>query len=462
MSSQYLENPILLVNSSGPSAASGRNVRAQFRTRQAAKRIRSESQCGQFGCFELGSGNPYTPVQENSPVRKRNKRSPANSKDAGTIAQWPRNVRQRRSPTPEVLHCEPPPPTLPKLSPSEVLAYATFHIRLMSSMALLTNFDRLSQVLMCRQWSCISLPTDRLGKSDVLDSCLACVTARVCQLNGTISSTMDDMLMYEEALTKLQKALRTPKRHEVVDLRTSIQLLATYEMLKSFDNPGWAHHISGAKLLSQPQAMIMGEDLSGKGLSHALTLPIAAEALLTGDDSFFEGQPWRNLFKSVCDSYGLLSWSSMGLATCMVDLPMLISDTKTAFTDTRLLDTAVRDSLLNRAKLLRSRIRFDVLNEDAYVSDRGNKFGAFDELGMCLAGLVALDRVISSLRDNEIFTQKKIQSRTEEFCAQMVHLGLGAGGAYAAADLMFAFQMSPFRQEAAFIVVLPGRSGDDR
>lgn len=463
MCSHYLENPILLVNSSGPLAASGRNVRAQFRTKQAAKRIRSESQSGQFGVFELGPGNPFTPVVEGYPARKKKKRSsPANSKDAGTIAQWPRVERQRRSPTPEIQRCERPPPSLPRLNPSEVLAYATFHIRLMSSMALLSDCDRLSQVLMCRQWSCISLPSERLGKSDVLDSALACVTARVCQLNGTISSTVDDLLMYEEALSKLQNALETPKRHEVIDLRTSIQLLATYEMLRSFDNPGWSHHVSGVKLLCQPQTMIMGEDLSVKGLSHALTLPIAAEALLTGDDSFFDGQPWRTLLKSVCDSYELLSRSSMGLTTCMVDLPMLISDTKTAFDGTRALDTPVRDALLDRAKLLRSRVRFDILNEDAYVSDRGSKFGAFDELGMCLAGLVALDRVISSLRDNEIYTQKMIRRRTEEFCAQMIHLDLGAGGAYAAADLMFAFQMSPFRQEAAFIVVLPGRSGEDR
>ena len=59
-------------------------------------------------------------------------------------------------------------------------------------------------------------------------------------------------MLYEDALLKLQEALRSPKEHEVIDLRTSIQLLAMYEMLRSLDNPGWIQHIRGAKLLTQP------------------------------------------------------------------------------------------------------------------------------------------------------------------------------------------------------------------
>lgn len=460
MSPQYLENPILLVNSNGPVAASGRNVRARFRTQQAAKRTRSEGQNGQFGVFEVNPGTTSTTAADVYPVRKRSKcPDQATEFDSNIIAQWPKKAVRDQSVIRKPKHGPKSVLVHSTLKPSEVLAYATFHIRLLASMAVLTNPDHLSQVLLCRQWSCISLPADRIGKSDVLDSSLECVAAKVCQLNGTAPGSLDDLLIYEEALLRLQDALQHPKQHEVVDLRTSIQLLAMYEMLRSLDNPSWVQHISGAKLLCQPQTMLLNMETSSNTFSYALTIPIAAEALLTGDDKFFEDRPWRNLLRSACNGYGSWYQSSIGLATCMIDLPMLISDVKTAFKSSTNLDSESRDSLRDRAKLLRSRVRFDVLNEDAYVHDRGTRFGAFDELGVCLAGLIALDRILASLQEDEVSELKLIEDKTQKFCAQMLHLDLGAGGAYAASDLMEAFQMSPFRQQAAFIVVLPGRSG---
>lgn len=463
MSPQYLENPILLVNSSGPHATSGRNVRARFRTQQAAKRIRSETQNGHFGMFEIDP-KPYVTTADNIFAHRKPSHfvNQVTDHDVDTITQRPNKVPRVRSSSHKVVQDEPPLQPCSALNPSEILAYANFHIRLLASMTILTNRSRdsLSQVLLCRQWSCVSFPADGVGKSDVLDSAIKCVEATVRQFNATSSSSLSDLLLYEDALHKLQVALRNSTQHEHEHLRASIQLLAIYEMLKSLDNPGWVQHISGAKLLAQPGAMICGVEQGDRSLHHVLTVPIVAEALLTGDGNFFYGRPWANLLQSAYDVYGPLFQSSSGLATCILDLPMLIVDVKTLCGPSHGLDAAVKQSLLDRANLLKSRIRSDLLNDERHMDGQENKLGAFDGVGLRLAGLIALDRIIASLQPIEVSAQELIEDQTEEFCAQMLHLDLGANGAYAASDLMKAFRMSPFRQEAAYIIVFPGRNGN--
>ena len=96
-------------------------------------------------------------------------------------------------------------------------------------------------------------------------------------------------------------------------------------------------------------------------------------------------------------------------------------------------------------------------------SDQGTTLGAMDELGICLAGTHRFWIVSSPLYALKSSPRRrKIAQKTELFCEQMLHLDLGAGGAYAASDLMQAFQNSPFQQQGAFIIVLPGRGSAER
>lgn len=75
---------------------------------------------------------------------------------------------------------------------------------------------------------------------------------------------------------------------------------------------------------------------------------------------------------------------------------------------------------------------------------------------MFYQALVALDRVIASLHPIEQRNRQLTEDKTNELCAQLLQLELGAADAYPATDLMRGFQISSFQEYPGFIIVLPG------
>jgi len=343
-----------------------------------------------------------------------------------------------------------------------VLAYANFHIRLNASMAVVEECDRhrLTQILLRRQWACISLRAEQLARSTVLERAFECVATKVSQLNNTGASSLSDLLLYDEALQMLQEALLDPTQHDHTDLVTTVQLLAMYEMLNSFDRPDWKRHVSGLKLLAQPGAIARGlEHLEGN-LPCTLTIPMVAEIFLTG-----ENEPFTNDY---CGSLGLLSYtdyisllqSSHEYVNCLADLPKLIADGRAFSTTKATCDPGSKHNILERAASLRLRLRQALLKPDEHEARHQDKIGTPDTTGLCLAGLIVIDRLIGSISSIELSVRKSQEARTDEFCARMLHMDLGAVGAYVASDLMDMFRASSFPHPGTYVIVFPGCDGD--
>ena len=459
----YQENPVLLVNSYGPRIASGRNVRAQHRSQQAASIVTRRKQSCHFGVFEVEVKSEVLTIDSTRLPGKRGRwfgQEASTSVENGPsrLKKFPRaslsTLQPRRLDVDRRISSS--------LSISEVLAYANFHIRLNASMAVVEGCDRqrLTQILLRRQWACTSLKSEQLARSHVLQRAFECVAAKVGQLNHAGASSFSDLLVYDEALQMLQEALRDPAQHDHTDLVTTVQLLAMYEMLNSFDRPDWERHVAGLKLLAQPGAIARGlEHLEGN-LPCTLTIPMVAEIFLTG-----ENEPFTNDY---CGSPGPLSYtdyisllqSSHEYVNCLSDLPKLIADGRAFSTTEAICDPDGKHKILERAASLRLRLRQALLKPDEHEARHQDKIGTPDTTGLCLAGLIVIDRLIGSISSIELSVRKLQEARTDEFCARMLHMDLGAVGAYVASDLMDMFRASSFPHPGTYVIVFPGCNDD--
>ena len=338
------------------------------------------------------------------------------------------------------------------LNPSEVLAVATFHVRRIAAMTVRAHPDRLREALRCRQWSCVPFALERFGRGCYcLDSALFCVAVKLRQITGGTASPFAVLSCYTQALQELQKALQSSKGYSKLDLLATTQLLAVYEMLDSLDNTVWAKHIAGAASLAQPAA-ITGN--SESVLTFAQAAPMFTDALLTGNDEFFRRYPWRLIQRSVHQRNLVLPDNYRGLISCLLELPELMSAANTP----QDLNSPTKFVLLDRAHNLKNRLRNALLQTHLYSRNETRDLESFDTLGMCLAALVALDRLIAALRPVEPRAREAAEDKTSELCAQLLQLELGAAEAYPASDLMAAFQMSKCQEQAGFVIVLPGRN----
>ena len=161
MSIQYLENPLLFINSTGSSVPKGRNVRTQSRTQQA--KGPAKNQAGSFGLLDLNVKRYESSKEDSKPTRKRRKGvTDLDDEYTSTLLQ-----QQNAIPTSRLALSLPAPArssAAASLKPAEVLAVATFHIRRIAAMTVRAQPSRLREALRCRQWSCVPYALERFGK----------------------------------------------------------------------------------------------------------------------------------------------------------------------------------------------------------------------------------------------------------------------------------------------------------
>ena len=450
MKFQYQENPLLFLNSSGPSVPSGRNVRAQARTQHLSNAI--PNQTGFFSQIQLSGKREHDESKVKSPTKRRKAVASLNGQNDTRLmhdqptAESPVNaVGSSRSVSPNA-----------SMDPSEVLAVATFHIRRIAAMTIRQHPERLRDVLRCRQWSCVSVAFQRSGQCPYLDSALLAVAAKLHQITSNSgTSSMVVLSSYTEALHDLQRALQNPAEHDNLDLLTTTQLLAVYEMLDSLDEETWVKHVAGAISLARPLEILSQDERRASKLTFARAAPIFTDTLLTGNDEVLQGYPWHGLLQSALQLNPALPDFCRGPLQCLVDLPELLDDARIGhLVDDA--DTTSAMAVLDRAHALKARLRTGLLQNDLYTRSGHSALESFDLLGMCLAALVALDRVIASLHPIEERNRELTEDQTNELCAQLLQLELGAADAYPATDLMRGFAVSAFQEYPGFIIVLPG------
>lgn len=129
------------------------------------------------------------------------------------------------------------------------------------------------------------------------------------------------------------------------------------------------------------------------------------------------------------------------LASSVSDIAELLIDAKLSSRSEKI-DSGTRYALLDRAHNLKAHLRSGLLDSDLYSPVGCGGGGSFDRLGLYLAGLVSLDRLIESLRPVQTRAREASEDKTGELCAQLLQLELGAADAYPANDLLSAFELS--------------------
>lgn len=381
MTLQYQENPLVFLNSNGPSSLSGRNVRSRERSKAAQKHA-NPNQTGYFGQIQLNGKRD----NEEGRVKATSKRRKATLSPIGQVYMGldhaPGYLDRGCSSNAITISRSGSPG--PPLDPSEILAVATFHIRRIAAMTIQQHPERLRDVLRCRQWSCVSVAFQRFGRSQCLDAALLAVAAKLRQITGGRSSSMIVLSSYTEALHELQNALQRPSEQDNLDLLTTTQLLAVYEMLDSLDEETWAKHVAGAISLAKPLEIISYDERRTNQLTFARAAPIFTDALLSGNEEVLHGYPWERLLKSALQLNPGLPEFCRGPMLCLIDLPELLEDASVG-QNTADPNAEPILTILDRAHALKARLRTDLLQNDLYARNGTSALESFDLLGMCLA-----------------------------------------------------------------------------
>lgn len=270
MALHYIENPVLFLNSGANFVIpNGRNARIKYRAQEAAAHSSSTAnENAHFGVLNFRRPHPRSRKGVKAGGKRRTQKDYAENETcnvAPCILAAPRPALDD--------HCQ-----AVVADPANVLAVATFHIRRSAALTLKRHPDRLVEVLRCRQWSSLSITSDRLGRCRCLDHALTCVASKLAQITSGPTSNYLALSRYTCALQSLQVALNRPSQYDISDLQATTQLLAVFEMLDSIDSAAWRQHVTGAEILSRSNRF--HHDATANSRRYAISaLPMIADAM---------------------------------------------------------------------------------------------------------------------------------------------------------------------------------------
>lgn len=419
----YDDKALLFITSTDARIPQGRNARAQHRSKVASKVVSAQ---GTFRTLDLNA----TEQDAEGHTRKRQRRIKSLPKSSNGLLNSggaKSYDRCRDNALDCSLKCLDEEWALPFINPTEILSVATFHVRRMAAMSMDSKPEGLVDVLRRRSWSCLPFASNCFGKDACVDSAIMCVADRIRYLSGSPCCPVSMMKHYTRALRELQDALYEPESHDPQDLLAAVQLLAVYEMLDSLDNGSWTKHVAGAATMIQAYTTLTPtalEKWESRGCGHAL--PMFSDALMNNDSSFFRTCPWRELLLAIFAKVPDPPAGIHDLMRCLRLLPNLLLDVDSASGQTGGIDNEQSFALLDRAHDLRYRMRSALCGNQLYTScNYRDILTTFDLLGTFLAGLVALDNIISDLRPKRM-TDKIDEDRTGDLCAQLLNLELSA------------------------------------
>lgn len=332
--------------------------------------------------------------------------------------------------------------TVLHLNPDTILAAATFHVRRMAAISMRTAPDRLPNILRCRQWSCIPYAYNCFGKDACVDSAILCVADRIRYLAGCPFSPVMMLRHYEKALRELQMAIDEPDMHNPQDVLAAVQLLAMYEMLDSLDGEGWAKHVAGAETMIRAYTSITPETFKkweARGCGSAF--PMLSDALLNGDAEFFRTYPWRELLWAVSTKLVDPPEGIRELLRCLRLLPGLAVDVHAAFRAGKKTTENEKFALLDRVHDLQYRMRSALRSNQLYKECHAREMPlSVDLFGAFLSGLVALDRMLESLRPTYVPQSDSDEDPTGELCAQLLQLEMSDSANYPPNLVLAGFQ----------------------
>ncbi|KAK3676278.1 hypothetical protein LTR78_004029 [Recurvomyces mirabilis] len=312
----------------------------------------------------------------------------------------------------------------------DVLAITGYHVRRATSQILATQPWCLIEVLRCRQWASTPFTLQRLNPSEAVVSAYAFLVARL--QHTVFHHNTGDLALTDctRALQSLQSALSHSRSRQQVDLIPAAWLLTLSEMLDFPSSKVWHTHAAGTMALIKTE--LCSHEKVDKG-SLSRMMPSLLEAFLTSEAVLTSNEPWQAIVQPVVagsldDDAEFVEYIASSLVTVLA----LIAESGARMTHnfTNLLD------MMDRA----NKARYSLKNIVIELVDLG--LGDSDVLGLCLAALLGLDRLISRLR-HEAFAHDLDSSYEEDdtrLCVQILQEEFKRSEATPATDIQLAFK----------------------
>jgi len=315
----------------------------------------------------------------------------------------------------------------------DVLAIAAYHVRRTAARVAYAQPWRLGEVLRCRQWAAAPFTFRHLQATEPVTSAYAFLVSRLQQVVFERSKPNEACADNARALRSLQSALLAPASGSHRDLVPTAWLLALGELLDFEHSRDWRTHAAGTTALLKA-GLVNGGSASNN--SMARLMPTLFDAFLNHEDAAVSNEPWQAVIRPLINER--LSDGALAnfVASRLMTAAALIAEGNVLKVATRLGSPhwTLQLSLLERTAKARNLLKEAILELQSQSKTDTN------DVGLCLAALIGLDRTITALRPTEGEIGKDHEGDTLEFCMQILQDELKRGDACPSGPLLLAFE----------------------
>lgn len=421
-------NSLVFITSSTSKVPSGRNARRHDQAERARSSHPVTEQDGQFLIFDLKTLDADNQVQE---VRKRRRK-----------AGRPDNANKHMVPT----YLEPSLPNQPTADISllrstwlaamshdfqDVLAIAAHHVRRTAAQIAYTQPWRMAEILRGRQWAVAPFTFQQLQKSESVTSAY---TFLVMRLQSTVFDRGTSALSLagnQWALRSLQTALlrQTGKTREA--LVPAAWLLALGELLDFQRSTSWSTHAAGTAALLRA-GLSSGQQKPSPDMQELM--PTLLEACLNHEDVAVRYEPWQAFIRPMIASRISDGALANYVASRLITVAALIPERQALHENSGSEAGQAGLLLMDRAFDAREFLKRAIVK--IQLQDKRDS----DILGLCLAALLGLDKVIASLRLLPPDVEHRYADDTTELCLQIMREELKRSDAGLDLPLLLAFK----------------------
>ncbi|TKA62009.1 hypothetical protein B0A55_11991 [Friedmanniomyces simplex] len=432
-----MEN-LIFITSHTSSIPNGRNARTHARAERARLSNPPKEQKGQFHVLDL-----EIPSQSSSGKQHRGRKRARGHTFPELAGKHPATARQHN----RTQHCGPLASfgllrSVWKAARSrdfeDVLAIAAHHIRRNAAHIAYTQPWRLAETLRRRQWAIAPFGFAQLhAASEPVTSAYAFLVMRLHNVVFDRRTTALVLEANEWALRNLRSALLVPKcpGRQDLDLVPASWLLALGELLDFQDSSTWSTHAAGTTALLRT-GIPSGRHATCTGSSLSRLTPALLEAFLNHEEVVIANEPWQAVIRTMITSRICDGALAEFVASRLITTAALIAESKALEQEHP--HSALRLFLLYRAMDARESLKLAVLK----LQLQGQ--GDTEVLGLCLAALLGLDKVITSLQQGPQpdigIDEKTHEEDTVQLCAQIMHDELERSDAFPDASLLLSFK----------------------
>ncbi|KAK5708126.1 hypothetical protein LTR97_000666 [Elasticomyces elasticus] len=417
---------LVFLNSQTSVVPSGRNARRHAQAERARLLHPTKAQVGQSLVLDLGLTAPRIKLQSK---RKRT----LDRAIPKTALRAPSNPRMIVSCQPladrSLLHAVWKTAMGHELQ--DVLIIAAHHVRRTTARLASLQPWRLAEMLRCRQWAI--LPVRQLQVSEPVTGAYAFLAMRLRHVVFGGGTSVETLSGHDWALRSLRSALCRPSGPHHDGLILASRLLAIAELLELQSSTNWYFHTTGT-------AALMRAVLGSRDTRHSPDLsdfvPTLLEAFLNHEDLVVPNAPWQALIRPLIGEHVRNAALADDVASQLVNVAALIAETNTVMKRSvvQVLNPKSRLFLLSRATDARKPMKRIIMS--LQLQDETHA----EILGLCLAALLGIDKVVDSLQPTPAGIGSSYEADSIELGIQIMQDDLKRSAKSPAASLIAAFQ----------------------